>query len=146
MKTLSRVLLLVLAAALLALWPLSHLLVESPYATTGWGLRKAIVLWRTGPFSALLLRGGTFEYMYTGWFLDPLTGARKPVYGCTAAIPIWVGAAYFAAYPAYCLFTSRLHRYLRKKRGLCLACGYSLRVSRMRHTVRYARWRNAPTA
>lgn len=41
-------------------------------------------------------------------------------------IPLWIPFVTFAAYPTYAFVQSPSRRYRRRKRGLCIGCGYDL--------------------
>ncbi len=44
-------------------------------------------------------------------------------------VPYWLPLPLFAAYPIIAFIRGPLRRYRRRKRGLCVACGYDLRGS-----------------
>ena len=44
-------------------------------------------------------------------------------------VPLWIPFLLFAAYPTLAFIRGPLRRYRRRKRGLCVTCGYDLRGS-----------------
>lgn len=56
------------------------------------------------------------------WTIDFSTAHRTWILG----FPLWAPFALFAFYPALAFIRGPLRRYRRRKRGLCLRCGYNL--------------------
>ena len=59
---------------------------------------------------------------------SPLWMRRSAVLWCLA-VPLWHLFLLFAAYPTLAFIRGPLRRYRRRKRGLCVGCGYDLRGS-----------------
>ena len=55
-----------------------------------------------------------------------LTGGMPPYSFWSMEIPLWCPFVLFAAYPTIAFIRGPLRRYRRRKRGLCIRCGYNL--------------------
>ena len=64
------------------------------------------------------------QHEFAGVTLDlQPTGDEEYIYLC---VPLWMFLVLFAAYPTIAFIRGPLRRYRRRKKGLCLKCGYSL--------------------
>jgi hypothetical protein len=67
---------------------------------------------------------GPFKLCSTEVATPPGSTAR--CYGFRLRVPLWFPAALFAGYPTVAFIRGPLRRYRRRRRGLCLKCGYDL--------------------
>ena len=67
---------------------------------------------RRSLFSLPELQSGTFPTGRSGWV--------------TFVMPLWIPFVLFATYPATAFICGPLRRHLRRRKGQCLRCGYSL--------------------
>ena len=80
----------------------------------GWVEDQVARIWRPGAFPER-------------W--RPFIRTFGPGGGHAVSIPLWFATLAFAAYPALAFIRGPLRRHRRRKRGLCLTCGYDLRGS-----------------
>lgn len=57
---------------------------------------------------------------------QPYTGRKPPHSFWKLEIPLWCPMALFVPYPAIAFIRGPLRRWRRRRKGLCLACGYDL--------------------
>ena len=79
---------------------------------------------RTAPSSR---RG--WELLGFSFVSGPYTGMKPPYSFWLLEIPLWCPCVLFATYPAIAFIRGPVRRCRRRRRGLCLRCGYDLRGS-----------------
>ena len=95
---------------------------EGAYGGIGFGYRNDIPV----GMPRMVLMKSRHEQSARTWHI-PKVG-RLPG-GFSVVLPYWLLIVAFAAYPSLVLVRGPLRRHLRRKRGLCLNCGYDLRGS-----------------
>ena len=55
-----------------------------------------------------------------------LAGEDPPINRVFLSMPLWFPIVLFASYPVLAFIRGPLRRYLRRRKGLCLSCGYDL--------------------
>ncbi len=75
-----------------------------------------------GGFSLMPVRGDTPEEREEIRHLRNHNLVRVEV----VRLPVWLPSILFAAYPAFAFIRGPLRRYRRRKKGLCIKCGYNL--------------------
>ena len=85
-----------------------------------------LVLWRVSANAQTMLLsiGGGHVRLTHGDLRCPLGGVYR-----SYTMPTWGAALAFATYPTLAFIRRPLRRRRRKRRGLCLACGYDLRAN-----------------
>lgn len=125
------------------LWVLSyfHVFYESGNLRHITWISKGCVTWRvrqaqvSGHQSTLIVEG--YKDLETTWWPSKTLGGRRPLDYRTdklnLAAPMWLPTIFFMAAAIYLGLTNLIfRRRYRRKRGLCLECGYDLRASKER--------------
>ncbi len=72
------------------------------------------------------LWGFAAEFGTSGLVMPQNDRPIRPIHALTLTIPLWVPFLILATYPAIALIRDPVRRWRRRKRGLCIQCGYNL--------------------
>ncbi len=116
---------------LLVSWADSHLRPKAQFSEGSMALRWSYpVAQQDAPATRTSLRLAGFEFRrqaVPGALLSYTLPVGKTSVDVDIRIPLWFLFILFTSYPAVALFIrGPLRRYLRRKKGLCVKCGYNL--------------------
>ena len=104
-------------------------------ATVRWGLGLLVFDWyepveAKTPLRHVDTRTRFFRRFMSGVYDDPSVPFRRAaILLAVSSRPLFAIAALLATYPVLSFIRGPLRRYRRRKRGLCVTCGYDLRGS-----------------